>query len=639
MSSPLHARSVPPQAEESLEGRTLEGRYRVESKLGEGGLGTVYRAQHLKLAREVAIKVLRADLRAVPQIRARFEREVRALSALAHPNIVTITDFGVSDAMPFLVMELCPGTELSKMVGSPMPAPRAIANARQILASLAYAHERDVVHRDLKPANVIVRTLPDGRDHVTVLDFGLAKFIGDDAPGADLTRSGLVVGTPAYMPPEQMAAGERKADARSDIYALGLILFEMLTGRRVFSFDEPAELLRAHLVMQPPTLTEALPGASVDPRLEAIVSRALAKSPAERFSSAKAMIDALDALPAEPMLLPGAARATRVAAEETRRNTQKDLQRARHAAAPTIGNMVLRALVVLLTFSTTAFGIAWAAATQSAPSGPEIAESPETAQPTAAPPREAGGRVVLGTPSARDTTGSATPQPVTGGGLRPIAEAVEVPDEPTTAESAAEAFVAAAQQAVAAAESAAGDVAGSVVEVVDPVASVEPIPDDGLEAPPPEAIAPTVLASRPPARNPMRGRMPRLLDRLHDRVLRGRAIGRGDLAALTRYRNEHPSDPRARLLLGHTFVQRGWLSAALDQYERAFSIDPSSRGDPTMLAYVVRIARTDSLHARASEMVLRMYGHEAREAVQRAIDRAREPDERQRLLALRARIG
>ncbi|MDQ3033348.1 MAG: serine/threonine protein kinase, partial [Myxococcota bacterium] len=304
MSLPSPAEDAEESAVDTFVGCVLELRYRVEEKLGEGGLGTVYRAQHLKLARRVAIKVLRDDLRGIPQIRARFEREVKALSSLSHPNVVTITDFGISDGIPFLVMELAEGIELAKMVGEPLPPARALSIIRQILASLAYAHERDVVHRDLKPANVIVRMLPDGRDHVTVLDFGLAKFVGDDA-GADLTRSGLVVGTPAYMPPEQMAAGARKADARSDLYAAGLIMFELLAGRRPFQFEEPADLLRAHLVMQPPSLAEALSAGWVDPRVESILTRALAKAPDERFQSAKEMIDAIDALPADGLVRGG----------------------------------------------------------------------------------------------------------------------------------------------------------------------------------------------------------------------------------------------------------------------------------------------------------------------------------------------
>lgn len=290
----------PPPPPESLVGRMLDGRYRIDAKIGEGGLGTVYRAQHLKLDRAVAIKVLKADLRAIPDIRSRFEREVRMLAALSHPNVVTITDYGDAASMPYLVMELVEGEELSGLIGR-MSAARALGVIRQILSSLAYAHKCDVVHRDLKPANVIVRALPDGSDYAVVLDFGLAKFVGDEGPGHDLTRSGLVVGTPAYLPPEQIGGGAKKSDARSDLYAVGLILFELLAGRRPFITDDAAEMLRAHLVTVPPTLAEVLPGSRISPALERLVAKALAKAPSDRYASAKEMIDALDALGPHPI--------------------------------------------------------------------------------------------------------------------------------------------------------------------------------------------------------------------------------------------------------------------------------------------------------------------------------------------------
>jgi eukaryotic-like serine/threonine-protein kinase len=588
----------------SLEGRTLEGRYRIDERLGEGGLGTVYRAQHLKLARSVAIKVLRDELRQIPQIRARFEREVRALSSLSHPNIITITDFGISDGMPFLVMELAPGRELAKMVGAPMPAARAFGIIRQILSSLAYAHEQDVVHRDLKPANVIVRELPDGSDHVTVLDFGLAKFVGDGDPHADLTRSGLVVGTPAYMPPEQMAAGDRKAEARSDLYATGLILFELLTGRRPFLYEEPAELLRAHLVMQPPTLAEALPGATVDPRLEVLVSRALAKTPAERFPSARAMIEAIDSLSDEAMLLPGAR--AKVREDERPPSRAFTVERPR---GPSLGDKILRVLVVVLTFTSTAFGIAWYAEKESHSGAPQRSAEATTTR-SAAPPAQ---RMAPATPSA-----ATEPAPASSAEMVPVAAAIQADD-------------------VEVADIIEGE---PELEIVEPTLSEEPIPDDGLTAPIPEAPEPARASTGPraPARDLLRGRLPQPLDRVRDRLERHRSVHQNDVDALTRYRATHPMDPRVRLLIGHSYMQRGWMSAALDQYERAYALDSSSRGDPNMLANIVRIARTETLEPRARAMVLRMYGREARNAVARAIERTRDEGEERRLRALLARL-
>jgi serine/threonine-protein kinase len=613
MALPFLARDQQPA--DSFVGRVLEGRYRIEARLGEGGLGTVYRAQHLKLARSVAIKVLREDLRSVPQIRARFEREVKALSSLSHPNVVTITDYGISDGIPFLVMELAEGRELAKMIAEITTPVRALSIVRQILASLAYAHARDVVHRDLKPANVIVRQLPDGRDHVVVLDFGLAKFVGEDS-GAELTRSGLVVGTPAYMPPEQMAAGAKKADARSDLYSAGLILFELLTGRRPFLFDEPAELLRAHLVTPPPTLAEALPGSKVEPALEAVITKALAKAPDDRFKTAKAMIEAIDALPIEPMLRPGA-RSSKTATGTQKTSTKTLVSRPNMPARDAIAFWVFRILIVMAVFFGTAFGITLLAATPPA----ETVAQAETGQ--TAPDRTA--TPTTGTPPSRveglpDVTAHPEGAPLTTATPQVAQiQAVEVPPEPAPPEPAAPTM---AEQVAAAAAEAQAMAEEGLAEVPSPI----------------PAAAPEAGAERPRARNPLRGRLPALLSRARGRLQRGQELSRGEMEALARYRNEHSTDVRVRLLLGHAYAERGWLSATLDQYDRVIAMDAGARGDHMMLNNVIRIARTDTLSARAADFLVRVYGSEAREAVMRAKERTRDEEERARLGAILTRL-
>ena len=184
--------------EDSTIGRLLAGRYRVIRRLGEGGMGSVYEAEHVQLGRRVAIKLLHEQHATSIDLRTRFEREARMLSQLRHPNVVTITDFGIDDGKPFLVMDLLSGRDLASLIKEGRVAPeRAIGIVRQILRGVAHAHARGLVHRDLKPHNVMVEVLEDGSDHVTVLDFGLAR---DTAGGSGtLTRSGIVVGTPAYI--------------------------------------------------------------------------------------------------------------------------------------------------------------------------------------------------------------------------------------------------------------------------------------------------------------------------------------------------------------------------------------------------------------------------------------------------------
>jgi hypothetical protein len=599
----------PPPQTEALIGQILDGRYRIEAKIGEGGLGTVYRAQHLKLERAVAIKVLKAELRAVPDIRQRFEREVRTLAALSHPNIVTITDYGeAAGAIPYLVMELVEGDELSKLVNDGIAPARALSVVRQILSSLAYAHSCDVVHRDLKPANVIVRPLPDGTDHAVVLDFGLAKFMGDDGtPGHDLTRSGLVVGTPAYLPPEQIGGGAKKADARSDLYAVGLILFELLTGRRPFITEDAAEMLRAHLATRPPSLLEASsPGSRISPALEALVRKALEKQPSDRFSNARAMLEALEALGPRPMERAGGPYDI---TGKVMSSVEIELDSVTRAAArsgtkPPPPPRAARSMLPLgLLGLGLAFGSGLAVATYGSSEGAVDAASlvPEPVAPGPNTPAD---------PVPLPTVGSAVPE--TGDD-----EEVEVTAESEVAEA----------------------------EVVDPTLDVAP-PVDGTSPPagegdivedPTESRGLAVLGDRPSPRNPWIGRVPRQLVRLRSSHVRG-GLSSGELRTLTRYRNEHALDVRPRLLLGHAFVRRGWLTAALDQYERALSLDLGCRGEPDLLAALIRVARTSGLAARASNMIVTAYGSEARQEVDEAIARESDDGARGRLQVLRARL-
>ena len=203
---------------DSLIGRKLDGRYEMLGRLGEGGVGVVYRARQVHLGREVAIKVLHKDAAAIPEWRRRFEREAQALSALAHPNVVPVTDSGIDNGVPFLVMELLQGKTLADLLKEgPLPLWRALDIARQLLRGLAFAHGKGIVHRDLKPANVFLQELPDQADHVRLLDFGMVKFLekADSGPMADtLTRAGVVFGTPAYLSPEQAKGGPADAQDR-----------------------------------------------------------------------------------------------------------------------------------------------------------------------------------------------------------------------------------------------------------------------------------------------------------------------------------------------------------------------------------------------------------------------------------------
>jgi serine/threonine protein kinase len=270
----------------SLVGSIIHERYRVDELLGRGGMGAVFKGYHLNLHRGVAIKVVHPQVGRDAGMTARFAREAHSVSRLDHPNCVRVSDFGTTEGgMHYLVMELLEGKELQAHLGQPWSAARAIDVAIQILDGLDHAHHCGVIHRDLKPDNVFVTVNYRGDTVIKLVDFGIAKLLDDEA--APLTRTGMVFGTPRYMSPEQATGG--KLDARTDLYAVGLLLYEMLTGHPPFQADDAVIVLRMHILASPPELP-----ATVPPALAAIVMKLLAKSRVDRFASAGETIQALE---------------------------------------------------------------------------------------------------------------------------------------------------------------------------------------------------------------------------------------------------------------------------------------------------------------------------------------------------------
>ncbi len=279
-------------------GKTLEERYRLLDVLGAGGFAVVFRAKHLTLGRDVAVKILQPQ-KGDDTVLARFEREAEVLARLAHPGIVAATDYGVSGATPFLVMELVEGRTLRDVIDEgPLPVERALAITRQILRALAYAHGHGVLHRDLKPGNVVAFTpdVIDGEEPepvVKVLDFGLAKLVRPVRSDASITAEGVAFGTAGYVSPEVLSG--RPADARSDLYAIGVMLFEMLVGRRPHGGRSRGDELRLTVTTAtPPSLADVAPELPCVGELDAVLQLALARRPSERFADANAMLAALD---------------------------------------------------------------------------------------------------------------------------------------------------------------------------------------------------------------------------------------------------------------------------------------------------------------------------------------------------------
>jgi serine/threonine-protein kinase len=273
-------------------GMVLQGRYRVIELLASGGMGVVYRGERVGLGRAVAIKFIWPWIAQEEQIRKRFDIEARAMSRLSHPSCVGVIDFGVEDGAPYLVMDFASGRTLGAVLKTGrLPPAEALHIARQLLGALAHAHGQGIVHRDIKPDNIILSETSGFGAQVRILDFGLAKL----KDTSSTVTTGLALGTPSYMAPEQ-TCGE-PVDARSDIYAVGVVLFEMLSGTRPFRSEQMAELMRMHREATPPTLHAVAPAAHFSVAMEAVVARALAKSREARFASAAEFAAALDATP------------------------------------------------------------------------------------------------------------------------------------------------------------------------------------------------------------------------------------------------------------------------------------------------------------------------------------------------------
>jgi serine/threonine-protein kinase len=265
---------------DSLIGSVIDGRYRVEERIGEGGMGVVYRATHAVLRKPFALKVIRADQATDANIVQRFVREARAASGIGHPNIVNINDFGTtSDGSLYLAMEFLDGMTLAEaMKSGAIPYARALEIFIQIAGALEAAHAQGIVHRDLKPENIFLMREGGQHEFVKVLDFGIAKVKN---AAAKLTSTGLIFGTPHYLSPEQ-AAGQ-PVDHRSDIYSLGVIMYEVLAGQLPFAAESVMALMTKHMFEPAPSLREA--GHAVPSALDAIVGRCLQKKPELRHAS------------------------------------------------------------------------------------------------------------------------------------------------------------------------------------------------------------------------------------------------------------------------------------------------------------------------------------------------------------------
>jgi eukaryotic-like serine/threonine-protein kinase len=269
-------------------GLVIDGRYRILERLAQGGMGVVYKAERVPVGKTVAVKFLHRTYAEDKPSLARFERETRVLSKLTHPNCVSVIDFGV-DESPYLVMDYAGGTTLRLALDAgKLPFTDAVAILRQVLAGLAHAHAQGIVHRDIKPANIMISDEIGTGRHVRLLDFGLARL----ASSSNLTQSSVAIGTPSYMAPEQTVGGV--VDERTDIYQVGVVFFEMVTGERLFVAEDTSTLLEMHRSAKVPRIAEVSPGSDSKPGMDELLQKALAKDPKDRWQSAMELASALD---------------------------------------------------------------------------------------------------------------------------------------------------------------------------------------------------------------------------------------------------------------------------------------------------------------------------------------------------------
>lgn len=575
-------------------GSVLEGRYRLKQILGEGGIGTVFEAEHIRLNRPVAIKVLQEQFAVSTQMRERFDKEAKALAALSHPNIVAITDYGVArHRMPYLVMELLEGRNLRDVIdsGGRMDEGRALEITKQILRGLSYAHRVGIIHRDLKPGNVFLINDDDGVESVKILDFGFVKMLQDpDTTGSQLSRRGIPFGTVGYMPPEQLAGGE--TGSYSDVYTVGLLFYEMLTGQKPFS-GSPVEVAQAHLSEPPPSVSHYCPGLEPNRELETCLNKAMAKEPEERFDDAVQLLDALENLPSPLLRQKDSATAATIPAISLEAVSEEIRNQTETSSEPALGKARTWRLPIIIIAFVAAIAVGTVIGLSGeGPTELSIGDTPST-----------GANVGGGRYSA--------PFPVDGGSS-------PVDGGPITGD---------------------GDLFDAAFAMLDgDFLSDEAFDRDsgtgGSDGG--EDASTTGVADNPWKRRPL----PRFLANSRRRVVKGGVLGPRAVRAVRRYARSNRTDPRPHLVLAQSYLNDGSARAAFERYELAYDFDKASRGDPRMLGDLVKLIEADSVGERAAELLITAFGREAAGAVDKALATRRlHPKARRRFRDVKARLA
>jgi eukaryotic-like serine/threonine-protein kinase len=567
--------------DDTLCGKLVDGRYRILERIGEGGVGVVYSAEHVQLKRKVALKVLHPLFAPHSEFRLRFEREAQAASRTSHPACVAVLDFGTFESRPYLVMEFVEGRLLSERLQEKALTPsEAVLIARQVLGALRHAHSLGIIHRDVKPGNIMLCEPTRTGAQVKLLDFGLAKNLDSHAgdPSAALTMVGAVFGTPGYLSPEQ-AAGV-PVDARSDLYSLGVVLFEMVCCRKPFTSDDQLEVLQAHISTPPPKASTFRPDISTE--LEDVIARALDKNRDTRFQSADDFIDALTNCPEAHF----ASISGRVS-----------------ASGPAVSS----------------------APTAAPPAPPAAPPPPEPAAPVAGAPVEATA------PVRPDRQKLLLYGAVAGGGLLLIVGAIVM------------ALVLASWLRGVGGRHDRARPRGSVVTKVKapratraevpPVAPREPAPAPAEAEPAPEAKPAAVEGAEPPAPAAKPAEAPSAELKSAEAALKA-----GRTAAAIRYGRKavarQRGDAKPHLVLGHAYYHKLWDSDAFDEYGHAIAADGSVRNDRTVQAHAIESLAKKRSYRRATRFIVDKLGAAALPALEEAARSSKDGDTRRRAAAI-----
>lgn len=640
-------------------GTHVDGRYRIIGPLGEGGVGAVYEAEHINLGLRVALKVLH-DQGSDPDMRGRFEREAKGLALLSHPRIVGVTDFGFVDDIPYLVMELLEGESLRANLERQLPSVElAIDYTLQILDALEHAHEKGIVHRDLKPPNVWVGGTSSA-PMLKLLDFGFAKFL-DGGVNPMLTGEGIVLGTPAYISPEQASAGP--ADHRSDLYAVAVMFFEMLAGRRPFEGD-PIEMLRGHLTKPVPRLAELRRALAGRGALQTLVDKGLAKAPAERFQSASEFADALRALPADERRPLDATRRSLSGEVESAGAKQEGVELKtldEHApeeretdvdvpsgAPPALeldpnATMQLDAEELLAVeaeegepnVSENAYtrdgdrgdaaATRAAPARRRAPSQPTEFEAAETefSGGEGADERDPAATLVDASPAGRRSDEELWPAATLAGAKS------ATPSKPKPSSS-----ILKARSAFWVGGGVALVLLLGLIVVLTMGDASEPAAEEPVSSEASESFAeqnsPAEETAAPTGADPLQELLGKDL---------GASLTSDDLRKLAVYSRQHREDPRPHLMMASAYFERGSLLNAQTRYEWAYRADPESRHAPDMLENLVALVGRAATSNRASILIRKAYGKEAAAVIESSLAKA-EPDsyEARRLAVLKGKL-